>query len=83
MSEHRLYRVNQLTEESVEAFLDGEKRQDIEEVEEFRELPFLSSSKGQATVKALSFEEHLLLFLINDSHLVLLNVLEWWSCPVF
>ena len=26
MSEHRLYRVNQLTEESVEAFLDGKKR---------------------------------------------------------
>ena len=75
LSEHKLFKVNQLTEESVEAFLDGEKRQDIEEMKEFQKLPFLNPGKGQATVKALAFQEHLLLFLINDSHMVLLDVL--------
>ena len=86
-TQNRLFKVQQKsiydddfqTEEA-----EGNVKQDLIEVQEFAEAPALQAQKDkQLAVKALSFFDHLLLLLIDDSQLLILDIHQSWSDPVF
>ena len=68
---NKLYRVNQGSAyDDNEETQDSENfaKQDLVEVQEFAEIPAVKAQKEkQITVKALSFFEHLLILLFDDS----------------
>ena len=84
---NKLFKVQQksINEEDLQTE-EGEEnvKQDLIEVQEFANVPALLAQKDkQLAVKALSFFDHLLLLLIEDSQLLILDIHQSWSDPVF
>ena len=84
---NKLFKVQQksINEEDLQTE-EGEEnvKQDLVEVQEFANVPALLAQKDkQLAVKALSFFDHLLLLLIEDSQLLILDIHQSWSDPAF
>ena len=86
-SQNKLFKVQQksIYEDDLQTEENEENaKQDLVEVQEFVEAPALQAQKDkQLTVKALSFFDHLLLLLIDDSQLLILDIHQSWSDPAF
>ena len=84
---NKLYQVNQGSfYDDNEETQDSENfaKQDLVEVQVFAEIPAIKAQKEkQITVKALSFFEHLLVLLFDDSQMVVIDIHQSWVDPIF